>query len=50
MILLPSVVVAASINDGEEVSFVEVTEACAAELPAKSLTSAVMEKVTSLRK
>ena len=35
--------------DGADVSLVEVSDACVAELPAKSLTSAVMESVPSLR-
>ena len=34
---------------GEEVSLVVESEACVAELPAKSLTSAVMVRVPSLR-
>ena len=35
--------------DGADVSLLEVSDACVAELPAKSLTSAVMESVPSLR-
>ena len=34
---------------GEAVSFVVISVACVAGLPAKSLTSAVMERVPSLR-
>ena len=34
---------------GEEVSLVEVSEACVAELPARSSTSAVMVSVPSFR-
>ena len=35
--------------DGGDVSLLEVSDACVAELPAKSDTSAVMESVPSLR-
>ena len=35
--------------DGADVSLVVVSDACVAELPAKSETSAVMESVPSLR-
>ena len=35
--------------DGADVSLLEVSDACVAELPAKSDTSAVMESVPSLR-